>query len=481
MSNYKTVFFTLGVLLIVLGFSMLVPITIQLIYSEFNSTFIISSIITITFGALFFLANIDHNRSLSTQQAFLLTALSWIGVAIFGSIPFIFSDLNLSLTDAFFESMSGITTTGATIINNLSDTPKAILSWRAILQWLGGIGIIVMAITLMPIMNIGGMQLLKISSGDSSEKILPKSKQISLRLVLIYFSLTLLCAFFYKICGMNFFDSLTHSMTTIATGGFSNYNQSIGFFESAKIEYVSIVFIILGSIPFISYIKFLSGNRKIVFKDEQIKLFFKLIFFSILILFIYLAIVNKSIFEIQLRAIIFNVVSILTGTGYVTKEFDQWGNFPLMFFLLLMFIGGCAGSTTCGIKVFRVHMLYFFLKNQLLKIIYPRAIINLKYNNDIVQDKLIASIISFIYLYIIIFFVISALLTLTGLNFITAVSGAASSISNVGPGLGNEIGPNSNYANLPAVSKWILSTGMILGRLEIFAILVIFLPSFWRN
>jgi len=270
-------------------------------------------------------------------------------------------------------------------------------------------------------------------------------------------------------------------MTTIATGGFSNYNQSIGFFESAKIEYVSIVFIILGSIPFISYIKFLSGNKKIIFKDEQIKLFFKLIFFSILVLFIYLAIVNKSIFEIQLRAIIFNVVSILTGTGYVTKEFDQWGNFPLIFFLLLMFIGGCAGSTTCGIKVFRVHMLYFFLKNQLLKIIYPRAIINLKYNNDIVQDKLIASIISFIYLYIIIFFVISALLTLTGLNFITAVSGAASSISNVGPGLGNEIGPNSNYASLPSASKWILSAGMILGRLEIFAILVIFLPSFWRN
>ena len=481
MSNYKTVFFTLGVLLIVLGFSMLVPITIQLIYNEFNSTFVISSIITITFGALFFLANIDHNRSLSTQQAFLLTALSWIGVAIFGSIPFIFSDLNLSVTDAFFESMSGITTTGATIINNLSDAPKAILSWRAILQWLGGIGIIVMAITLMPIMNIGGMQLLKISSGDSSEKILPKSKQISLRLILIYFSLTLLCAFFYKVCGMNFFDSFTHSMTTIATGGFSNYNQSIGFFESAKIEYVSIVFIILGSIPFISYIKFLSGNKKIVFKDEQIKLFFKLIFFSILILFIYLAIVNKSIFEIQLRAIIFNVVSILTGTGYVTKEFDQWGNFPLIFFLLLMFIGGCAGSTTCGIKVFRVHMLYFFLKNQLLRIIYPRAIINLKYNNDVVQDKLIASIISFIYLYIIIFFVISALLTLTGLDFITAISGAASSISNVGPGLGNEIGPNSNYASLPATSKWILSSGMILGRLEIFAILVIFLPSFWRS
>ena len=481
MSNYKTVFFTLGILQIILGVSMFIPIIAQFIYSEIDSSFFGASIVTIIFGSLFFLSNLDHDKKLNLQQAFLLTALSWLSIAIFGSLPFIFSTIELSITDAFFESMSGITTTGSTIISDLENTPKGILLWRAILQWLGGIGIIVMAITLMPIMNIGGMQLLKISSGDSSEKILPKSKQISLRLVLIYFSLTLLCAFFYKISGMSIFDSLTHSMTTIATGGFSNYNQSIGFFESAKIEYVSIVFIILGSIPFISYIKFLSGNKKIIFKDEQIRLFFKLIFFSILILFIYLAIVNKSIFEIQLRAIIFNVVSILTGTGYVTKEFDQWGNFPLIFFLLLMFIGGCAGSTTCGIKVFRVHMLYFFLKNQLLKIIYPRAITNLKYNNDVVQDKLIASIISFIYLYVIIFFVISALLTLTGLNFITAVSGAASSISNVGPGLGNEIGPNSNYASLPSTSKWILSAGMILGRLEIFAILVIFLPSFWRN
>ncbi|WP_075482945.1 TrkH family potassium uptake protein [Candidatus Pelagibacter communis] len=481
MSNYKTVFFTLGVLLIVLGIAMLVPVGVQFFYNELNSTFIISSIITITFGVLFYLSNIDHNRSISTQQAFLLTALSWMGVAIFGSIPFFFSELNLSITDSIFESMSGITTTGATIIENLSATPKGILSWRAMLQWLGGIGIIVMAITLMPIMNIGGMQLLKISSGDAAEKILPKSKQISLRLTLIYLTLTLICAFFYKICGMNIFDSLTHSMTTIATGGFSNYNQSIGYFNNAKIEYVSIIFIILGSLPFIAYIKFLSSDKKLIFKDAQIKLFFKLIFFSVLVLFIYLSISNKNIFEVQLRSIIFNVISILTGTGYVTKEFDQWGNFPLIFFLLLMFIGGCAGSTTCGIKVFRVHMLFYFFRNQLLKIIYPRAVLNLKYNDEVVQEKLIASIISFIFLYIILFFLISALLTLTGLNFITAISGAASSISNVGPGLGSEIGPNSNYANLPASSKWILSAAMILGRLEIFAILVIFLPSFWRN
>ena len=481
MSNYKTVFFTLGILLIILGVAMIVPVAFQLIYGEFDSTFVISSIITITFGILFFLSNIDHLKSINTQQAFLLTALSWLAIATFGSLPFFFSKLNLSITDSFFESMSGITTTGATILSNIESSPKGILVWRSMLQWLGGIGVILMAITLMPIMNIGGMQLLKISSYDTSEKILPKSKEISLKLITVYISLTFLCAFFYKIFGMNTFDSLTHSMTTIATGGFSNYDQSIGYFDNAYIEMISILFILLGSIPFILYIKFISDDKKIIFKDEQVKLFFKLTLFSILILFIYLVIVNKDIFEIHLRSVIFNVVSILTGTGYVTKEFDQWGNFPLIFFLILMFIGGCAGSTTCGIKIFRVHILYYFIRNQLLKIIYPRAIINLKYNNSKVDDKLMASIISFIYLYILIFFVLASLLTLTGLDFITSISGAASSLSNVGPGLGNEIGPNSNYSGLPDQSKWLLSIGMILGRLEIFAILIIFLPSFWRK
>ena len=481
MSNYKTVFFTLGILLIILGVAMIVPVVFQLIYNEFDSTFIASGIITITFGILFFLSNIDHLKLINTQQAFLLTALSWLSIATFGSLPFFFSGLNLSITDSFFESMSGITTTGATILNNIESSPKGILVWRSMLQWLGGIGVILMAITLMPIMNIGGMQLLKISAYDTSEKILPKSKEISKTLITVYISLTFLCALFYKIFGMNTFDSLTHSMTTIATGGFSNYDQSIGYFNNAYIEIVSIIFILLGSIPFILYIKFISDDKKIIFKDEQVKLFFKLTLISILVLFVYLIIVNNSIFEIHLRSVIFNVVSILTGTGYVTKEFDQWGNFPLIFFLILMFIGGCAGSTTCGIKIFRVHILYYFIRNQLIKIIYPRAIINLKYNNNKVEDKLIASIISFIYLYILIFFVLASMLTLTGLDFITSISGAASSLSNVGPGLGSEIGPNSNYSGIPDQSKWLLSIGMILGRLEIFAILIIFLPSFWRR
>ena len=479
MSNYKTVFFTLGILQVILGIFMLIPIIAQFIFNELDSTFFGASIVTIIFGTLFFLSNLDHEKKLNLQQAFLLTALSWLSIAIFGSLPFVFSDIGFSFTNAFFESMSGITTTGSTIISNLEDTPKGILLWRAILQWLGGIGIIVMAITLMPIMNVGGMQLFKISNNDSSEKILPKSKEIALRLIYIYSSLTGLCLLTYKFFGMSFFDSLTHAMTTIATGGFSNYNDSIGFFDSAAIEISSMIFIIMGSLPFIAYIKFLNGNRKIFFSDIQIKSFIKIILLSILILSFYLIINNSS--EFNFRKTLFNIISILTGTGYVNAEFDSWGNFPLILFLGLMFIGGCAGSTTCGIKIFRIQILYLFISNQLKKIIYPKGIFIVKYDQSPVEDKFIASIISFIYLYLIIFFTITALLSLTGLDFITAISGAATSISNVGPGLGSIIGPNGNFSTLPDISKWILTLGMILGRLELFAILVLFLPSFWRN
>ena len=479
MTNYKTVFFILGILQIILGIFMLVPIIAQFIYDEIDSSFFGASIVTIIFGTLFFLSNLDHEKKLNLQQAFLLTALSWLSIAIFGSLPFLFSSEQFSFTNAFFESMSGITTTGSTIIPNLENMPKGILLWRAILQWLGGIGIIVMAITLMPIMNVGGMQLFQVSNSDSSEKILPKSKEIALRLIYIYSALTTLCIITYKTLGMNFFDSLTHSMTTIATGGFSNYNESIGFFDSISIEISAMIFIILGSIPFIAYIKFLNGNRKIFISDIQIKTFIKIILISILILFIYLIINNTG--QLNLRNILFNVVSILTGTGYVNAQFDNWGSFPVIIFLILMFIGGCAGSTTCGIKIFRLQILYAFVSNQLKKIIYPKGIFVLKYDQSPIDNKFIASIISFIYMYLIIFFALTALLSLTGLDFITAISGAATSISNVGPGLGKVIGPNGNFSTLPDISKWILSLGMILGRLELFAILVLFLPSFWKS
>ncbi len=479
MPNYKTVFFTLGILQIILGLFMLIPIIAQFIYKEVDSSFFGASIVTIIFGTLFFLSNLDHEKKLNLQQAFLLTALSWLSIAIFGSLPFVFSSINFTFTNAFFESMSGITTTGSTIISNLNEMPKGILLWRALLQWLGGIGIIIMAITLMPIMNVGGMQLFKISNNDSSEKILPKSKEIAMRLIYIYTGLTTLCATFYFIFGMDLFDSITHSMTTIATGGFSNYNESIGYFNSSPIEISAMIFILLGSLPFIAYIKFMNGNKMIFLNDIQIQTFFKVIIVSIVILSVYLAVSNLDAFSFM--AILFNIISILTGTGYVNAQFDSWGSFSLVLFLILMFIGGCAGSTTCGIKIFRIQILYSFIINNLKKIIYPKGIFVLKYDQNPIDNKFISSIISFIYMYLVIFFFITVLLSLTGLDFITSISGAATSISNVGPGLGSIIGPNGDFSSLPDISKWILSVGMILGRLELFAILVLFLPSFWRN
>jgi len=482
MNNYKTVFFTIGVLLIILGAFMLIPFFIQFIYGEENNTFLSSALVTTFMGILLVLTNLEENRKLNLQQTFLLTTLSWLSIAIFGCIPFLLSDLNLSFVDSFFESMSGITTTGSTIITYLDNAPKSILIWRAILQWLGGIGIIVMAITILPLLNVGGMQLFRMESSDNTEKILPRAREVTLIISLIYLVLTFACGIAYWLIGMNIFDSIAHSMTTIATGGFSTYSSSIGYFQNPKVEIVSIIFIISGSIPFITYLKFVKNDKKIFLKDSQIKGLVYILIISILLMFLYLMLSNKEhSFLENLRISTFNVVSILSGTGYVTSDFSMWGKFPLIFFLFLMFIGGCAGSTTCGIKIFRFQILGSFIINQVKKLVYPHGVFSIKYNNEKISNKFIYSIITFIFLYFFIFFILATLLSINGLDFVTALSGSASAISNVGPGLGDVIGPDGNYSNLPDFSKLSLSFGMLLGRLELFAVLVLFFPSFWKN
>ena len=482
MATNKTVFFMIGVLLVVLGFSMMAPYAMQLVYNEDSHSFISSAFVTIFIGILFVLANLEKEFKLNLRQTFLFSTLAWLMVATFGSLPFILSPKEFTFSEAFFESMSGITTTGATIITNLDNSPKSILLWRAIMQWLGGIGIIVMAITILPLLKVGGMQLFKMEGPDTTEKILPRTIEVATIIISTYFSLTLLCGFFYWIFGMSIFDSISHAMTTIATGGFSTHNDSIGFFKSSNIEIIASIFIVLGSIPFISYLKFIKGNNKIFFKDVQIKGLIYLILISVLIMFVYLLFINyESSFLDKVRISSFNVISILSGTGYVTDDFGLWGKFSLIFFLFLMFIGGCAGSTACGIKIFRLQMLVIFLKNQIKKLIYPNSIIINKYNNQKISDPFINSVLIFIFSFLFIFLIIAMLLSISGLDFLSAISGAASAISNVGPGLGDMIGPNGNYKAIPDVSKWILSIGMLLGRLELFAVLVLFFPSFWRN
>ena len=482
MTSNKTVFFLIGILLIVLGLSMLAPYSMQVIYKENSHSFISSSFVTIFIGILCILANLEKDLKLNLRQTFLFSTLAWVTVAIFGSLPFVLSNQTFSFSDAFFESMSGITTTGATIISDLDNSPRSILLWRAIMQWLGGIGIVVMAITILPLLKVGGMQLFKMEGPDSTEKILPRTIEVAAIIISTYIVLTLSCGFFYWVFGMTIFDSICHAMTTIATGGFSTHNDSIGFFKNSNIEIVASLFIILGSIPFISYLKFSQGNRKIFFQDVQIKGLIYLLIISTLIMFLYLLFINyeSNLLE-KIRISSFNVISILSGTGYVTDDFGLWGKFSLIFFLFLMFIGGCAGSTACGIKIFRLQMLLIFLKNQVKKLIYPNSVIITKYNNHKISDDFIRSVIIFIFSFLFIFLIIAMLLSISGLDFVTSISGAASSISNVGPGLGDIIGPDGNYKNLPDLSKWILATGMLLGRLELFAVLVLFFPSFWRN
>ena len=482
MATNKTVFFMIGVLLVVLGFSMLIPYTIQLAYNENSHSFVSSSFVTIFIGILFILANLEEEFKLSLKQTFLFSTLAWLMVAVFGSLPFLLSPKEFTFSEAFFESMSGITTTGATIITDLDKSPKSILLWRAIMQWLGGIGIVVMAITILPLLKVGGMQLFKMEGPDSTEKILPRTIEVATIIISTYLALTFLCGLFYWLFGMSIFDSISHAMTTIATGGFSTHNDSIGFFKSSNIEITASIFIVLGSIPFISYLKFVHGNKSIFFKDVQIKGLINLILISVLIMFLYLLFIGYESNTLdKIRISSFNVISILSGTGYVTDDFGLWGKFSLIFFLFLMFVGGCAGSTACGIKIFRLQMLFIFLKNQIRKLIYPNSVIISKYNNQKISDNFINSVIVFIFSFLFIFLIIAMLLSISGLDFLTAISGAASAISNVGPGLGDMIGPNGNYKAIPDLSKWILSIGMLLGRLELFAVLVLFFPSFWRN
>ena len=482
MATNKTVFFLIGILLLVLGFFMLIPYAMQFIYNEKSHSFVSSSFVTIFIGVLFILSNLDKEFKLNLKQTFLFSTLAWLMVAIFGSLPFILSPQEFTFSEAFFESMSGITTTGATVITDLDNSPKSILLWRAIMQWLGGIGIIVMAITILPLLKVGGMQLFKVEGSDTAEKILPRTIEVAFIIISTYLILTFICGFFYWIFGMSIFDSVAHAMTTIATGGFSTHNNSIGFFKNSNIEIIASIFIVLGSIPFISYLKFIQGNKKIFFQDVQIKGLIYLLLISVIIMFIYLLFIGyeSSVFD-KIRISSFNVISILSGTGYVTDDFGLWGKFSLIFFLFLMFVGGCAGSTACGIKIFRLQMLFIFLKNQVKKLVSPNIVIITKYNNQKISDSFINSVIVFIFSFLFIFFIIAMLLSISGLDFLTSISGAASAISNVGPGLGEIIGPNGNYKAIPDLSKWILSAGMLLGRLELFAVLILFFPSFWRS
>ena len=480
--KFQPVINLIGLLLCTLSAFMLIPGFIDYILEDKDwAAFLVSSFITLFVGAGLYLSSRDNNpEHLDLRQAFLLTNSAWISISLFGSLPFLFSNLNLNFIDAFFESTSGITTTGSTIIPNLEQVSYGILLWRALLQWLGGIGIIVMAIAILPMLSIGGMQLFKTESYETPDKIIPRAAIFASGISIVYIVLTSTWAFMLWLAGMPIFDSITHAMTTLATGGYSTKSESLGAFNSVNIEMIIVLGMIVGSLPFIHYLSILKNGWKNLINDQQVKWFLLILFFLISIVTLNLYINGQNFFS-SLRVSIFNVVSIVTGTGFGTDDFSQWGGFATTLLLILMFMGGCAGSTTCGLRMARIQVLIANAKTQVLKLLTPHAVIIPYYNKKPIPESVTESVMGFFFLYILVFIIISCLLGSLGLDFMTSLSGAASAIGNVGPGLGEMIGPNGTYAEIPNLGKLILCSGMILGRLEIFAILVMFTASFWKK
>tara|TARA_Y100000590_G_scaffold357743_1_gene412756 strand:- start:10245 stop:11630 length:1386 start_codon:yes stop_codon:yes gene_type:complete len=461
---------------------MIFPMIVDIIYQNTDwQIFMFSSIFTFFIGSVLFVSFRSKKNKINFSQAFILTVLSWITIAFFSSLPFIFSSANLNFTDAFFESISGITTTGATVINNLDQLSEGILIWRSFLQWFGGIGIIVLALAILPTLQIGGMQLLHMEHDDPYEKTLPKVGRFVFEIFLIYLFVTFLCGIFYFIAGMTSFDAICHALTTIATGGFSTHDNSFGYFNSASIEWISVLFMIIGSLPFVLYLKIFHGHWKNFFYDDQIKLFFILIIIVIILTTIWLSFHSSESLLSLLRISAFNITSILTGTGYSSSNFSLWGGFGLIIMFVIMFIGGCAGSTTGGIKIFRLQLLFRAARAQIKKLAQPHGVFVTTFNKKTVMEETFNSVMSFFFIYILIFIIAAILLGFLGLDFLTAISASASAISNVGPGLGNVIGPAGNYNILPDAVKWILLITMLLGRLEIFTFLVLLSRSFWKR
>jgi trk system potassium uptake protein TrkH len=480
--DFRPVLFIVGILLTTLALAMALPAIADGATSNSDwRVFLAASIFTLFIGICLILANRTHETQLTVRQAFVLTTLSWIVIAAFAALPFAFSDLNLSYADAYFEAMSGLTTTGSTVIVGLDHAPPGILLWRALLQWLGGIGIIVTAIAILPMLRVGGMQLFRTESSDSSGKVLPRAAQISGAIGLIYLLLTISNGIAYWVAGMTPFEAMCHAMTTIATGGYSTSDSSLGYFDNDAIEGIATVYMVLGSLPFVLYLQAVRGNLTELLRDTQVRWFLGLVLFSIVSLAGWQMVTNDAAATDAFREAAFNGISVLTGTGYSTTDFSAWGSFALPVFTVLMFVGGCTGATTGGVKVFRIQVLASTAWVQIQQLIQPHGVFLSKFNRRPIPEGVSGAVMGFFFLFMVSFGVIAMALALMGLDYVTSISGAATALANVGPGLGETIGPSGTFQPLPEPAKWLLSFAMLLGRLELFTVLVLFVPRFWRD
>ncbi|WP_311969180.1 TrkH family potassium uptake protein [Pseudomonas baltica] len=474
--------FIIGIFLVTLAISMVIPMLTLVIFHRSSDmhSFLWASLITFVCGLALVAPGRPDNAQLRPRDMYMLTVSSWVVVAVFAALPFLLTQ-HISYTDAFFESMSGITATGSTVLSGLDTMSPGILMWRSLLHWLGGIGFIGMAVAILPLLRIGGMRLFQTESSDRSDKLMPRSHRVAQYIVMVYVGISALGALAFWLAGMSPFDAINHAMSAISTGGFSTSDQSLGKWSQPAVHWVAVVVMILGSVPFTLYVATLRGNRWALIRDEQVQGFLGLLVVTWLVLGTWYWWTAKLPWWDAIRHVALNVTSVVTTTGFALGDYSMWGNFSLMLFFYLGFIGGCSGSTAGGIKIFRFQVAYILLKASLNQLIHPRAVIKQKYNGHRLDEEIVRSILTFSFFFAITICGIALALSLLGLDWMTALTGAASTVSGVGPGLGETIGPAGNFSSLPDTAKWILSGGMLLGRLEIITVLVLCMPAFWRH
>ncbi len=482
MFDLRPVGYFIGLLIVTLGATMFFPFLIDIAQGNGHwAAFVQSAILTMVVGALLALAcaNGVSNR-LSIQQIFLLTTLAWVVLPLFGGLPFMLGATESSFVDAMFEATSGLTTTGATVFSGLDHMPKGILFWRAMLQWFGGIGIIIVAMAFLPELRVGGMQIFRSEGFDTYGKILPRAAEIASQISVAYFGLTVICALVYLALGMSPFDAVSHAMTTLSTGGMANYDASFSTFAPAM-EYAASLFMLLAALPFARYVQILAGSARPLLHDSQVRAFLITCAVFVAVIAGWQLAFSPGPAEQSLRQALFNVVSILTGTGYASEDYGSWGAFPVAVFFFMGLIGGCAGSTACSVKVFRYQILAATVSAQIRRIHSPHGMFAVRYDGRRVSQEAVSSVMVFFVLFILTLGVVAVLLALTGLDFITALSGAATAVANIGPGLGPVIGPSGNFEPLNQTAKWILIFAMVIGRLELVTVYVLFTSTFWRG
>ncbi|MCG9698387.1 TrkH family potassium uptake protein [Shewanella sp. Isolate11] len=479
MLNIRPLLFILGVFLSTLTAFMFIPLLFALIYGEETvGAFMIASLATGTCASACMHQGQSDNLRLNIRDMFLLTSLTWFIVSLFAATPFTLYH-GINYTDAFFETMSGITTTGSTVLSGLDTMDHSILIWRSLLQWLGGIGFIVMAVAILPFLNVGGMRLFRTESSDWSDKAVPRTQNMAKHLFWVYIGLTVACALAYHAAGMNWFQAINHSMTTLSTGGYSTSDSSMAAFSHSA-HWIGTLFMAAGGLPLLMFVHSLSQRSVKIWNDAQVKGYLLFIICISCSLAFWLWHQNDMAPEDALRLASFNVVSVVTTTGYGLTDYTAWGPLANVAFLFLMFVGSCSGSTSGGIKIFRFQIAFSIMREQLKQQLHPNGVFKERYNGRPITEDIVRSLVTFILLFLGVIVVLSVILVSTGLDPTTSLSGAITAVTNVGPGLGPVVGPSGNFSSLPDIAKWALSIGMLLGRLEILTVAVLFHPNFWK-